>query len=89
MSEADVRRILLDPHVAVGSDGLYMGRPGEPDRSNPHPCHYATFARVLGHFVREEQVLALPMATPGRSSQPARVFTLAHSRHVRERPGSP
>lgn len=35
LGETDLRRILCDPHVAIGSDGLFMGRPGEPDRTNP------------------------------------------------------
>lgn len=62
MSEVDVRRILADPLVAIGSDGLYMGMPGKPDTTNPHPRHYGTFARVLGHYTRDERLLDLPEA---------------------------
>lgn len=76
MSEADVRRILRDPHVAIGSDGLYMGRAGQPDRTNPHPRHYGTFARVLGHYVREEGVLALPEAVRRMTALPAQILGL-------------
>jgi len=83
MGEADVRRILVDPHVAVGSDGLYTGRPGEPDRTNPHPRHYGTFARVLGRYVREEGVLALPEAVRKMTALPADILGLADRGRLR------
>lgn len=76
MSEADVRRILRDPLVAIGSDGLYMGLPDRPDATNPHPRHYGTFARVLGHYAREERVLDLPEAVRKMTSLPAQVLGL-------------
>lgn len=76
MSEDDVRRILRDPLVAVGSDGLYMGLPGQEDKSNPHPRHYGTFARVLGHYTRAEKVLELPEAIRKMTSLPARIMGL-------------
>ena len=48
IDEGDVRTIMRDPHVGVGSDGLYTGRPGAPGRGRPHPRHFGTFPRVLG-----------------------------------------
>ncbi len=77
MDEADVRRILRDPLVAIGSDGLYMGVPDREDTTNPHPRHYGTFARVLGHYAREERVLDLPEAVRKMTSLPAGVLGLA------------
>lgn len=77
MSEADVRAIMRDPLVAIGSDGLYTGLPGQPDHSNPHPRHYGTFARVLGHYVREEGVLGLADAVRKMTALPAHILGLA------------
>jgi N-acyl-D-aspartate/D-glutamate deacylase len=76
MSEADVRRIMRDPLVAIGSDGLYMGLPDRPDQTNPHPRHYGTFARVLGHYTRDEKVLELPEAIRKMTSLSAKVLGL-------------
>ena len=53
----DVDRIMQHPVTAIGSDGP-VGIFGE---GTPHPRQYGTFARVLGHYVRERAVL-----TPGR-----------------------
>ena len=76
MSEADVRRIMRDPLIAIGSDGLYMGLPDQSDPTNPHPRHYGTFARVLGYYTREEKVLALPEAIRKMTSLPAQILGL-------------
>jgi N-acyl-D-amino-acid deacylase len=76
MSEEDVRRIMADPMIAIGSDGLYTGLPDQPDKTNPHPRHYGTFPRVLGRYCREEKVLELPEAVRKMTSLSARVLGL-------------
>jgi N-acyl-D-amino-acid deacylase len=76
MSEQDVRRIMADPAIAIGSDGLYTGLPDQPDQTNPHPRHYGTFPRVLGRYCREEKVLELEDAVRKMTSLPARVLGL-------------
>jgi len=43
------------PVTAIGSDGP-VGKFGV---GSPHPRQYGTFARVLGHYVRERGVLEL------------------------------
>ncbi len=53
---------------------LNEGRGGgtaEPSVGLPHPRHYGTFARVLGMYVRSENVLAFPDAIRKMSSLPA------------------
>jgi N-acyl-D-amino-acid deacylase len=37
----------------------------------PHPRSFGTFARVLGHYVRDEGLLALPTAVAKMTSLPA------------------
>jgi N-acyl-D-amino-acid deacylase len=62
MSEDDVRKIMRHPAVAVGSDGIYLGAPGKPETGRPHPRYFGTFPRVVGHYARDERVIALPEA---------------------------
>ena len=64
----DVDRIMQHPVTAIGSAGP-VGIFGE---GTPHPRQYGTFARVLGHYVRERGVLTLEEAVRKMSSQTAR-----------------
>ena len=52
MNEDDVRRVLAFEHTMIGSDGL-------PHDVHPHPRLWGTFARVLGHYCREERLFPL------------------------------
>ena len=52
MTEDDVRRVLVNQHTAIGSDGL-------PDDAHPHPRLWGTFPKVLGHYCRDEGLLTL------------------------------
>jgi N-acyl-D-amino-acid deacylase len=83
IDEGDVRAIMRDPHVGVGSDGLYTGRPGRPERGRPHPRHFGTFPRVLGRYVRDESILALPEAIRKMTSLSADVLGLADRGRIR------
>ena len=62
MSEDDVQAILRSPSVLVGSDGTSLAPYGVTGQGKPHPRFYGTFARVLGHYVRELGILSLPQA---------------------------
>lgn len=50
-TEATIAALLRDPLVLVASDA------GDIEGPNSHPRSAGTFARVLGHYVRETQVL--------------------------------
>ncbi len=50
MDEQDVREALVHPASMIGSDGIPM--PGKP-----HPRWAGTFARVLGVYVRDQDLL--------------------------------
>jgi dihydroorotase/N-acyl-D-amino-acid deacylase len=67
ISSDDVDRIMQHPVTAIGSDGP-VGIFGE---GAPHPRQYGTFARVLGHYVRERGILTLEEAVRKMSSQTA------------------
>lgn len=66
-TEAMLRVGVADPAPFIASDG---GRDFE-DRPT-HPRASGTFARVLGHYVRDEQVLTLPDAIRRMTLAPAR-----------------
>jgi N-acyl-D-amino-acid deacylase len=69
MDEADVRTVMAHPTTMTGSDGVPAG-------GKPHPRLYGCFARVLGHYVREEKVLDLPTALHRMTGMPAAKFQL-------------
>jgi N-acyl-D-amino-acid deacylase len=80
MDEDDVRAGLRDSSIAVGSDGETLS----PDEgSRPHPRSYGAFARVLGRYVRDEQVLTLEAAVRKMTSLPARRLRLTDRGQIR------
>lgn len=62
--EEHVRALMAHPRHTVGSDGILVG-----DR--PHPRAWGTFPRILGRYVREEQVLDLSEAVRHMTSSAA------------------
>ena len=81
MSENDVRLAMQQPWVAVASDGsaINLDFPGVP-----HPRNYASNARVLGHYVRQEKVLTLENAIRKMTSLPAQILGLRDRGQIRE-----
>ena len=71
MSEENVARKVAQPWVSFGSDAGSLAPEGVFLKSNPHPRAYGTFARLLGKYVREEQVITLEEAVRRLTSQPA------------------
>ncbi len=60
LSEEDMKKALVKPWIAFGSDsGAVVG--GMRSRG-AHPRAYATFSRVLSQYVREEKLLTLEEA---------------------------
>jgi len=71
MSEDNVRKELVLPWVSFGSDeGSYTPR-GVFLKSNPHPRAYGNFARLLGHYVRDEKIISLEEAVRRLTTLPA------------------
>lgn len=71
MSEENIERQLQRPWVSFGSDESAQTPAGPFLASNPHPRAYGTFARLLGHYVRERQVMPLTEAIRRLTSLPA------------------
>jgi N-acyl-D-aspartate/D-glutamate deacylase len=77
MREDDVRRVLASPLSMIGSDGV-------PKPGRPHPRWAGSFARVLGHYGRDEQLLPLESAVHKMTGLPARRFGLTGRGVVRD-----
>ena len=71
MSEDNVRREVQLPYMSFGSDGGSMSTEGAFLLSGTHPRAYGNFARLLGKYVREEQLVTLPEAIRRLTSLPA------------------
>lgn len=77
MSDPDLRAIMRHPTTLIGSDGIFRGVNGQPDPGRPHPRHFGTFPRILGHYCRELGLLDLPTAVHKMTGQTAARLGLA------------
>jgi len=84
MSEDNLKQVLADPNVFIGSDGNALAPYGALGKGKPHPRSYGTFVRVLGKYAREEKVLTLPAAIRKMTSLPAEQFRLSGRGMVKE-----
>jgi N-acyl-D-amino-acid deacylase len=71
MSEENVKRQIALPWVSFGSDGASLAPEGVFLKSGTHPRAYGNFARLLGRYVRDEQVIPLAEAIRKLTSLPA------------------
>lgn len=79
MNEEDVRLIMRYPFNMIGADaGVSNGK------GMPHPRTYGTNARVLGKYVREENIIGLEEAIRRMTSLPAQKFKLSDRGLLRE-----
>src|SRR3546814_7091788 len=82
--EATIAALLRDPSVLIASDG------GRIEGPNGHPRSAGTFARLLGHYVRETGTLGLVAALRKITLMPAQrleSFVPAMKRKGRLPPG--
>ena len=85
MSEDNIRRQVALPWVSVDSDEASLAPEGVFLKSNAHPRAYGTFARYLGKYVRDEQIIPLAEAIRKLTSLPAENLKL--DRRGRLKPG--
>lgn len=60
--ERDMNLAMQQPWCSIGSDGSALATSGSLRRGNPHPRNFGTFPRVLGRYVREQNLLTLEQA---------------------------
>ena len=85
MSEDNVRKQLALPYMSLCSDMGSVAAEGVFLRSSIHPRAYGSFARVLGHYSRDEKVFPLQEAIRRLTSLPAENLRL--DRRGRLKPG--
>jgi N-acyl-D-amino-acid deacylase len=71
MSEENVRKQIRRPWVSFGSDEGSYAPEGVFLKSNPHPRAYGNFARLIGKYARDENLITLPEAVRRLTSFPA------------------
>lgn len=71
MSEDNVRKQVALPYMSFGSDAGSQTPEGVFLKSSTHPRAYGNFARLLGKYVREEQVIPLEEAIYKLTTLPA------------------
>ncbi len=81
MSEENVKKKMRLPWVSFCTDEDAYKPEGLMASRNPHPRAYGTFPRILGHYVREENILSLEEAVRKMTSLPAARLGL-HDRGV-------
>jgi len=75
MSEANMRRILLEPYVMLGTDASLRATSGVLSGDHPHPRAYGSFPRFL-RMALDEELMPLPEAVRRLTSLPADHFAL-------------
>jgi len=85
MSEENVKKKIALPWMSFCSDAGAPAAEGIFLQSNPHPRAYGSFARLLGRYVREEEVIPLHEAVRRLTSLPAE--NLSVRRRGRLEPG--
>ena len=83
MSEDDVRFVMTQPWIAIGSDSRANAPYGPLSFGKPHPRSYGTFPRVLGKYARDERVVTLEDAVRKMTALTARHLRLADRGVVR------
>ena len=80
LNEEDVKRIMAHPVTMPSSDGGIEG----PSERVPHPRNYGTFARVLGRYVREENLMPFHTAIHKVARLPADRIGLSDRGRIEE-----
>ena len=72
------------PWVSFGSDAEAAAAEGVFLKTNTHPRAYGTFARVLGRYVRDEQLISPQEAIRRMTSLPAQNLNLDRRGQLKE-----
>ncbi|HYR94749.1 MAG TPA: D-aminoacylase [Methylomirabilota bacterium] len=83
MSEDDVRFVMRQPWIAIGSDSRANAPYGPLSFGKPHPRSYGTFPRVLGEYARDQRVITLEDAVRKMTSLTARHLRLIDRGEIR------
>lgn len=71
IDERNLRRILTLPWVSLCSDAESLSAEQAQDGPMVHPRAFGAFARMLGHYVRDQSLVSLPEAVRRMTGLPA------------------
>ena len=83
LSEENLRRVLAEPYVMIGSDASLRAPTGPLSHDHPHPRAYGAFARVL-RMARDGVTVNLPEAVRKMTGLPAEQFRLRDRGRIRK-----
>ena len=84
MTEENLHKKLRLPYMSFCSDGQSMAAEPPFLNGNPHPRAYGSFARLLGKYVREEQIITLEEAVRRLTSLTAEKLNLRERGRLQE-----
>jgi N-acyl-D-amino-acid deacylase len=71
MSEENIKKQIALPYMSFGSDASSQAPEGVFLNSSAHPRTYGNFSRLLGKYVRDEQIISIEEAVRKLTSLPA------------------
>ena len=71
MSEENLKKQIALPYMSFGSDAASQAPEGVFLNSSAHPRTYGNFSRLLGKYVRDEQIISIEEAVRKLTSLPA------------------
>jgi N-acyl-D-amino-acid deacylase len=84
MSEEDVEFLLQKEEAMIVSDGSAITPGGPTGIGKPHPRSYGAFARFLGYWVRDKNILPLETAIHKVTGKPANTLRLKDRGIIKE-----
>ena len=76
MNEENLKAVLRQPYVIIGSDSSARSFDGITAKGTPHPRGFGSFPRVLGRYVREQRILELNEAVYKMTGLPSKIFSI-------------
>lgn len=76
MCEEDLETIMKHPLAKFCTDGRAVATYGELGKGSVHPRYYGTYPRILGHYVREKNIMTLEEAIQKSTSYPAKKLNI-------------
>lgn len=84
MSEENIKKQIQLPYMSFGSDAGALAPEGVFLNSSTHPRAYGNFARLLGKYVREEEVIPLEEAIYKLTKWPATNLKIKKRGEIKE-----
>jgi N-acyl-D-amino-acid deacylase len=82
--EEDIKVVMQCEFAMIGTDASARSTSGELAKGKPHPRSFGSFPRVLGRYVREQNVIPLETAIRKMTSMPAAKLGLSDRGVLRE-----